>query len=139
MSIKDKAFNTPCPCSSGKSFTQCCQPFLNKESIPESAEQLMRSRYSAFVTENEGYLLNTWHHENKPNHINFDDKTKWLGLKVKRIKAGLSSDSQGWVEFVARYKIAGKAERIEELSYFIKDKDAWLYVAAEEREWDTLN
>ena len=68
-----------------------------------------------------------------------DQKTKWLGLKVKRFKAGLDSDSYGWVEFVARFKIASKAERIEELSYFIKHDQQWFYVCAEDKNWDELN
>lgn len=98
----------------------------------------MRSRYSAFVTENESYLLHTWQLTKRPQKIDFDSKTKWLGLNLKKCKAGLTSDTEGWVEFVARYKIAGKAERIEELSYFMKEEGQWLYVSAEDRTWDQL-
>ena len=92
----------------------------------------MRSRYSAFVLEHETYLLSSWHPQTRPEHIEFDNHIKWLGLKIKQTKAGQSLDSKGWVEFEARYKLGGKAERIEELSYFQKEGDAWLYVAAVE-------
>lgn len=98
----------------------------------------MRSRYCAFVTENEPYLLSSWHPDNRPKTVPFDKQCKWLGLKVKRCKAGQASDQIGWVEFVARFKIAGKAERIEELSYFIKQDGKWLYAWAENRAWDEL-
>ncbi len=130
--------NDPCPCGSSIKFSLCCEPFLTNNDNPITAEALMRSRYSAFVTENEPYLLNTWHRDNRPGHIDFDPNTKWLGLKIKHCKAGLASDSYGWVEFVARFKIAGKAERIEELSYFIKEGKQWLYVSAEDKNWDEL-
>ena len=125
--------NQPCCCGSNQSFAQCCECFLNYDDKPETAEQLMRSRYSAFVTTNEAYLLHTWEKGHRPSNIDFDLNTKWLGLKVKHCKAGLALDTVGWVEFVARFKIAGKAERIEELSYFIKDGEQWLYVSAEEK------
>ncbi len=128
----------PCHCDSKKTFTMCCKPFLTFQKKPVTAEQLMRSRYSAFVLENTNYLLHSWHHNFRPNNIDFDSQTKWLGLKIKRCKAGLETDLFGWVEFVARFKIAGKAERIEELSYFIKEGDQWLYVSAENKKWEEL-
>ncbi len=131
--------NQPCPCGSSHSFSKCCELFLTDKEKPKTAEQLMRSRYSAFVTENEPYLLNTWQLINRPKHVDFDQETKWLGLKIIQCKAGLAEDAYGWVKFVARYKVAGKAERIEELSYFVKDNDQWLYVVAEDKPWDQLS
>jgi SEC-C motif-containing protein len=130
--------NDICFCGNSMPFSMCCEPYLTLNEKPSSAEQLMRSRYSAFVTENEAYLLMTWHSDKRPKKIAFDSNTKWLGLKVKQCKAGLALDKHGWVKFVARYKIAGKAERIEEASYFIKDNQQWLYVCAEEKNWDKL-
>lgn len=90
----------------------------------------MRSRYTAFVLENESYLLSSWHPEKRPASIDFDKNIKWLGLKIKRTQAGQVADQEGWVEFVARYKIGGKAERIEELSYFLNLEGNWQYVCA---------
>lgn len=130
--------DTPCYCGNFKAFSSCCQPFLLQEKTPETAEQLMRSRYSAFVTENQAYLLQSWAKGKHPQSISFDPATKWLGLKVIRCKNGLATDNEGWVEFVARYKIGGKAERIEELSHFIKENDKWVYVEEESRTWNDL-
>lgn len=129
----------PCPCGSSYSFSKCCELFLSYKEIPKTAEQLMRSRYCAFVTENEAYLLKTWQLNKRPKNVDFDHKTKWLGLKIIQCKAGLTSDTHGWVQFVARYKITGKAERIEELSYFVKEGEQWLYVMAEGKSWDKLS
>jgi len=90
----------------------------------------MRSRYSAFVKELPDYLLETWAEETRPSDLTLSP-TKWLGLKIKSCRLGRDTDNEGWVEFVARYKEAGKAERIEELSYFKKVDGRWLYVAAD--------
>lgn len=91
----------------------------------------MRSRYAAFVLEDKEYLLRTWAKEHQPDDLQLDS-TNWLGLKVKKTKLGSECDTEGWVEFVARYKVDGKAERIEELSYFQKEDGQWLYFYAEQ-------
>lgn len=134
-----KPVSTCCPCrissssSSNQSlFSECCQPFLETAALPETAEQLMRSRYTAYVLENKAYLLSSWHPQTRPENMDFDTHTKWLGLKIKHKKAGQAADKKGWVDFVARYRIGGKAERIEELSYFLKENNAWQYFAAVE-------
>jgi len=119
-----------CFCGSPKTFSSCCQPFINKQTIPSTAEQLMRSRYTAFVIEDEAYLLASWHPEHRPKELNFDPMTKWLGLKVISAKKDDSNVQAAQVKFVARYKIAGKAYRIEEDSYFIKQGPHWLYCYA---------
>ena len=140
MLMKRNDFSV-CPCCSGNhptlskaSYALCCRPLLEGEALAETAEQLMRSRYTAFVEKNETYLLSTWHPDNRPVSIEFDKAIKWLGLKIKKTRAGQKPDQEGWVEFVARYKIGGKAGRIEELSHFIKAENRWLYVAAVEEE-----
>ena len=91
----------------------------------------MRSRYSAFTLKDKEYLLNSWHNTTRPHTIDFDDNIKWLGLKVISTKKGLASDQEGWVNFVARYKMAGKAYRLEEHSYFSRENGNWVYVSAE--------
>lgn len=120
---KNETANLPC-------YGQCCGPLHEGKAWAETAEQLMRSRFSAFVLENEDYLLASWHPDKRPASLEFDPQIKWLGLNIKATQAGQKSDIEGWVKFVARYKIAGKAGRIEEYSYFIKDNERWLYVDA---------
>ncbi|MBC7697165.1 MAG: zinc chelation protein SecC [Bacteroidia bacterium] len=80
----------------------------------------MRSRYSAYVLGLEDYLLQTWHHETRPIALNLgeDIATKWLGLQIKHAES--NSASTATVEFVARYKVGGKAERLHELSEFVR-------------------
>ena len=91
----------------------------------------MRSRYSAYTLNLRKYVLDTWHASTRPEHMErFDSGVKWLGLKVKR--AWATSIDEGFVEFVARSKApgGGPAQRLEELSRFIRVGGRWQYVDA---------
>ncbi len=89
----------------------------------------MRSRYTAYVLGLEDYLLNTWHPDTRPQALNLaeDTATSWLGLQVKH--AENTSDNTATVEFVARYKIGGKAERMHEISQFVRIEGCWYYLS----------
>ena len=91
----------------------------------------MRSRYAAFVLGLEDYLLKTWHPKTRPAALNLaeDPATKWLGLQIKR--AEKTSESTAIVEFVARYKVAGKATRLHEISQFERIDGCWYYLSGE--------
>ena len=86
----------------------------------------MRSRYTAYTQGDAGYLLATWHPETRPESLDLEGGPKWLGLKVIRHEQG--SDTEALVEFVTRYKIAGRAHRMHEVSRFRRQGDRWLYV-----------
>jgi len=87
----------------------------------------MRSRYAAFALRNERYLLDSWHIETRPTSIAFDDKQKWLGLKV--VQAVTTGADTAEVEFIARYRIGGgSAARLHERSRFVKENGRWFYV-----------
>ena len=120
--------NKPCPCESGKPYNICCEPAHNSTPAP-TAEALMRSRYTAYVLGLEAYLLKTWATQTRPAALNLadDTATKWLGLQVKR--AENTSETTAIVEFVARYKICGKAERLHEISQFVCVDGCWYYLA----------
>jgi len=115
----------PCPCG-GASYTACCAPYHLGTPAP-TAEALMRARYSAFVRTLEPYLLATWHPDTRPDSLNLaEDNTPWLGLKV--IRHEVESDDRATVEFIARYKINGRAHRLHETSRFVREHCLWLYV-----------
>ena len=121
----------PCPCDSGEKFGSCCQPLLQGSLQPATAEALMRSRYTAYVVRDQGYLLATWHPSTRPAHIHLQAEQRWLGLKVKSTLAGGENDDQGEVEFVARYKIAGRGHRLVERSHFVRLQGGWSYLRGE--------
>ena len=114
-----------CPCG-GASYAHCCGRFVDGGALPATAEQLMRSRYSAYVLRREDYLKASWHASTRPaDEVTRDDGTKWLGLEVKRhVPAGDAAT----VEFVARYKVGGRAHRLHEVSRFVREDGHWLYV-----------
>ena len=117
-----------CPCGTGKDYAECCGRFISGDAIPETAEQLMRSRYTGFVVRDESYLLATWHPDTRPSRVRADEKQRWLGLSIRSTEAGGSDDRTGVVEFVARFKIDGKGHRIHEISRFEKIDGRWLYL-----------
>jgi SEC-C motif-containing protein len=91
----------------------------------------MRSRYVAYVQRRADYLLRTWHSTTRPEGLDFSTESgQWLGLKVVRVTAGRAEDEQGTVEFVARYKVGGKAHRLHEISQFVRESGAWVYETA---------
>lgn len=121
-----------CPCGSGEKFYSCCEGIIYRENIASSPEQLMRSRYSAYVLKNESYLLKTWHKTTRPEEINLEnDSTIWKKLKI-------ISTTDNTVHFVAYFTYPGKGtldkEKIfalTEKSDFIKDQN-WFYLSGKE-------
>ena len=120
-----------CPCG-GPSLAACCGPYIAGEALPPTAEALMRSRYTAFSQKNEPYLLATWHPSTRPAEPLIDEKEaiRWLGLEIKsalrlRQRKVNSSDApdSDTVEFVARFKVNGRAQRLHEVSRFVREPD----------------
>lgn len=95
----------------------------------------MRSRYTAYVLGLEDYLLNTWHPDTRPQALNLadDTTTKWLGLQVKHVK--INDEKDATVAFIARYKINGKAERMHEISQFLRIENRWYYFSGVHIDW----
>jgi len=127
----------PCPCgrkdARGRplAFARCCGPYLAdfaQRPAPD-AESLMRSRYAAFVLEDADYLLATWHPSTRPPEVGFEPGVKWLGLDVRDHR--LRDATHAEVEFLARSRLAGRAERLHERSRFVCEDGRWFYVDGE--------
>ena len=86
-----------CYCGSETAFEICCGPCIEGARPAQTAEQLMRSRYSAFVLRDDSYLLSTWHPQSRPSRVRFDDDLCWLGLRIKACVAGGEGDEKGLV------------------------------------------
>jgi uncharacterized protein YchJ len=89
-----------CPCGGGQTFGACCRPYLVGEAAAETAEQLMRSRYSAYHQGNIDYLIATHHPTQRyagqrAAILQSTARTTWLGLRVLATQAGQATDSQG--------------------------------------------
>ena len=87
----------------------------------------MRSRYTAYALNYPDYLLSSWSPAHRPSSLSLDDMQHWIGLKIIRTSEGMAHDVKGLVEFVARFKINGRAHRLHEVSQFIKVDGLWFY------------
>lgn len=119
----------PCPCGNGnKEYAECCGRYLDGGETAPTAEALMRSRYAAYTLGRENYLLATWHASTRPTSLELvnEPSKKWLGLEVQRHKQ--PQPDRATVEFVARYKVGGRAQRLHEISRFVREAGRWLYV-----------
>ena len=121
-------FNAPtskCYCGSEHSFQKCCEKFIENSQLPDTPEQLMRSRYTAYRLKDEDYLLKTWHESTRPETLDLkEDSTQWLKLKI--ISARDSS-----VHFVAYFMQDSlnkeKIYALTEESHFSKERN-WFYL-----------
>lgn len=122
------AAHEACPCG-GARFADCCGRFLTQQQLAATPEALMRSRYSAYVRADEAYLRATWHPRTCPQGALLDPEPglKWLGLAIKAASVDGGGEA-GTVEFVARYKVAGRARRLHEVSRFVREGGSWLYL-----------
>jgi SEC-C motif-containing protein len=140
MSIRPKP---TCPCGNPRPILGCCGPYIAGAALPPTAEALMRSRYTAYVMGDEAYLRATWHPSTRPPEpiIDKNEKIQWLGLEIKSAlrlrqrKADLPElIDQDTVEFLARFRVKGRANRLHEISRFVREAEAaggvprWFYV-----------
>ena len=115
----------PCPCGGGD-YASCCRPYHDGAPAPD-AERLMRARYSAYALGGMQFVFDTWHADTRPSREELaqDPAIKWLGLEVRRHVPG---ESEATVEFVARSKAGGRAQRLHEISRFVRDGGRWFYI-----------
>ncbi|MEE8059279.1 MAG: YchJ family protein [Pseudomonadales bacterium] len=123
----------PCYCGNPSAFKHCCGPLLSGKAIAKTAEQLMRSRFSAFCSGNIDYLISSHHpSKRKPDDQQTLTHTisqyEWLNLKIKKTSKGLCHDSEGDVEFIATYTQRAQLSQLHENSRFIKENNQWFYL-----------
>jgi len=129
-----------CPCrvleKSTEPFSDCCQPYLLNVKQPPSAEALMRSRYSAYVTGDIAYLINSWWPDqqsqlDRDSITRWSQQSQWRGLQIHSCQLGLSYDLEGRVEFSAFWLDTdqpGQLQQHRENSYFKRDNGRWYFV-----------
>lgn len=120
-----------CYCGSLKNYNDCCAPYHQSLKVAETAQQLMRSRYSAFVLANTKYLKQTWSPDLCLESLGLENKTKWLRLEIVAVDKGLAADKSGQVEFKAWFIESEKLYCLHEISDFEKKNEQWFYQAGE--------
>jgi SEC-C motif-containing protein len=125
-----------CPCGSEKSYQQCCAIFHKGVSNPNTPEELMRSRYSAFALNKFEYIKNTMSGKAAQGFIadpeeQTQSSSQWLGLDVIKSYNDKKNSNRAFVEFRALYTFEGATSILHELSEFTKINGRWFYTSGE--------
>jgi SEC-C motif-containing protein len=118
-----------CPCGRGPSYGRCCGRLHRHDAEALTAEDLMRARYSAFAVGDEAYLERSWHPTTRPPIVRLVPGQRWVGLDIVATEAGGPLDTDGIVEFVARYERGGQPDALHERSAFTRLDRRWVYVS----------
>jgi len=113
-----------CPCGSAEDYDACCAPIVRNERPADTAEELMRSRYSAYVLGDVDHLFRSWHPATRPDDLAGVPRLDWLGLEILDVVDGAPSDDHGIVEFAARHA----AGTLHERSRFVRRGGRWVYL-----------
>ncbi|MEV8517532.1 YchJ family metal-binding protein [Dactylosporangium sp. NPDC051484] len=116
-----------CPCGLGEPYDDCCGKY-HRGAEPPSAELLMRARYTAYVVGDRQFLLRTWHETTRPRALTLEEDQNWQGLTILDREGGGLFDTEGVVEFRARYVAEGRPGRMHDRSRFVKVGGAWRYL-----------
>lgn len=122
-----------CYCGSLKTYSNCCQKAHINITEAKTAEQLMRSRYAAFVKADGDYLMASHHASTRPikekaSIVKWAKYVEWIKLEVLETTKGTETDTQGTVTFQAYFYEKGKVEIIYEKSAFVKENNTWFYL-----------
>jgi SEC-C motif-containing protein len=123
-----------CACGSQNTLAACCGTYINGESYPMTAEQLMRSRYTAYATCEISYILATTHRDtrglyNAASIREWASSSQWQRLEIISTLKGLEQDEMGYVEFEAYYLDGTNKSMVHhEYSTFKKEMSVWYFV-----------
>ncbi len=121
-----------CPCQSGSSYSHCCEPIITEQKQAETAEQLMRARYTAHTQVLMDFVEKTHDPKTKRksemrSNREWAENTTWLGLEIIKTERGGADDTVGMVEFKAMYDSKEGPQTHHELSHFTKRNGVWFY------------
>ena len=121
-----------CPCGSTIDYSQCCEPYIKGEKDPETAELLLKARYTAYAVGEVDYIAETIHPEQKENHDHkatkkWSEGSKWHGLEIVNKEKGLEDDDEGIIEFKVKYTQNLETQTHHEMSVFKKAEGKWYF------------
>ena len=117
-----------CPCGSGLSYPGCCEELHDGRARAETAERLMRSRYSAYALGRSDHVFRTWHPRTRPADVDPLPDVTWTGLAILAVVDGGPEDVEGTVEFEASYDDARRHGVLRERSRFTRHRGRWVYL-----------
>jgi SEC-C motif-containing protein len=121
-----------CPCGSGAPYGECCEPVIRGSRPAETAERLMRARYSAYDRVEIDFLYNSTHPKHRKGYDHngtreWAEGAEWLGLEIVDTKMGSAGDDTGEVEFIARFSEKGVVREHHERAFFKKEEGSWFF------------
>ncbi len=122
-----------CACGSGQTWSVCCEPVIRGTHEPETAQQLLRARYTAFTRREIDFILDT-HHPRTRDEVSresiqeWSENAEWLGLEIHEVDGGFAGDDRGRVRFTARYRQAGHEIEHTEEALFERLEGRWYFV-----------
>jgi len=122
----------PCPCSSGRSYADCCAPLIEGTAKASTAEALMRSRYTAYALQVIPYLAGTLHPKQRSDYDNagalrWSREADWQGLEIVASSPASAASVTATVEFRASYRRNGVRLVHQEVSEFRKTDGTWYF------------
>jgi len=124
-----------CPYGSGLAYRVCCEPVIKGKHPAATAEALMRSRYTAYATGEVDHLGASLREADRDS---FDSKSakewsesaQWNALEIVGTERGGPDDSDGFVEFKARYTAKGQEQEQvhHERARFARENGRWVFV-----------
>jgi SEC-C motif-containing protein len=127
--------NETCPCGSGALFSNCCEPIIKGTRESETAEELMRARYSAFVTHGIDFIVASTHSRTR-KEIDLDyirewsETSTWHGLQI--LDTRIVNDNKAYISFEARFTQRGEEQNHREKSLFEREDGEWRFVTGDE-------
>ncbi len=127
--------NQICACGSGAGFATCCDPVIKGERDSETAEELMRARYTAFATGAIDFIVASTHSRTKseidvPFIRDWSLNSDWRGLQILEVKS--VNENKAFVSFEAQYTKDGKEQNHREKAVFEREDDSWRFVTGDE-------
>ena len=127
--------NKTCPCGSGAAFKDCCEPVINGTRESQTAEELMRARYSAFATGAVDFIISSTHSRtrkevDRASTQEWSETSTWRGLEILETKQ--VNENKAYVSFEAQFTQNGKNENHREKSLFEREQGQWRFVTGDE-------
>ncbi len=121
-----------CPCGSGSAYSECCEPAISGAQPAQTAEKLMRARYSAYVNAQMDFIFESTHADHREGYDHkgtreWAENAEWQGLEIIAAKKGGQTDASGEVEFVARFLENGEPREHHENAQFIRENGNWFF------------
>jgi SEC-C motif-containing protein len=125
-----------CPCGSKKLYVDCCEPIIKGTRTAQTAEELMRSRYTAYAKAEVQHILASSHPKLRSTLDENATRTwaknsQWHKLEVVSIEKGGAEDAEGVVEFISMYSEKGQHRSLHERAKFVKEEGRWYYLDGE--------